>query len=100
MLEGRKKFIDSIEGAPAAVTTLAEDISTLQTVLRILEDFLRSDEVHDNPPQAQCIIILEGPLEKCNTALLAVRDALAPFTKLSGEEDEQMARYCLEFPRN
>jgi hypothetical protein len=85
VLEGRKKFIDSIEGAPAAVTTLAEDISTLQTVLRTLEDFLRSDEVHNNLPQAQCIIILEEPLEKCNTDLLAVRDALAPFAKLSGE---------------
>lgn len=85
MLEGRKEFIDSIEGAPAAVTTLAEDISTLQTVLRTLEDFPRSDEVHDNPPQAQYIIILGEPLGKCNAALLAVRDALAPFTKLSGE---------------
>lgn len=78
-----QQFIDSIHGAPRAISALSADLAALGNVLDILNDMLKRGEAFSNRIQNQMIALLEVPLRNCTETLNEVSNLLEPFAKAS-----------------
>ena len=76
-----KIFIDSIEGAPAAINAFSTDLGSLSSVLQNLQTTIKDPSF--GSPETRTLICqqLDPPLENCVKVLEQTSKKLQPFVK-------------------
>lgn len=77
-----REFIDSIAGAPKAVSRLSVDVSAIENILEVLDSKVKNPDFARNHGLTQMIQLLEAPLRNCEGVLKVISDKLRPYVKL------------------
>lgn len=75
------EFVESIEGAPKAISALSKEVNSLTAILSNLRELMAREEQAKNPNQLRFVRLLEIPLENCTRVLHEIQIFLQPFVK-------------------
>lgn len=77
-----REFVQSIDGAPKAISRLTVDISAIVNILEILDTKLKSSALIRNHGYTQIMQLLEQPLRNCGDVLKVISDKLQPYVRI------------------
>lgn len=75
-------LVQSVKGAPSAVTGLAAEISSLETILETLANHIQSNDFgKTDDRQADFLRLLQEPLSQCVSCSQDMREKLKPYIR-------------------
>ena len=80
-----RSFIESIEGAPTAVTRISNDLKALTNVLETLETKAKDPNFGDVDSRASILKLINEPLNNCGGIIEVISQKLQPFVKPTKE---------------